>query len=333
MIERTGRVSKFADPVAFVVLVAAVPWFGWLPLLPVIVGFAVLQVLVHLLLSDTEHAELHVLIGLGAALGGTCCALILCHPAPLYALPLLTILSFSNAAAMPWKPATAVSGATAVAITLTAYILNAHAVESNPSIIVFPLALLGSISCFGYGIGQSTVAHLNVAVTDQLTGMLNRAALASRVAELAHRIGSGGEPVAMLIADLDCFKAINDEHGHDAGDRVLAEVADRIRGSVRLFDSVYRIGGEEFLVLMVGIDRTGAVAVGERIRAAVRRDRVAGLPVTISIGISTCGAGTQFDYEELFAVADSALLDAKARGRDRVLAGLAVPTPLRSVAA
>ena len=201
-----------------------------------------------------------------------------------------------------------------------ALLMDAPAVLSNPSILVLPLALLGAVSLFGYGIGQATVDQLGVATIDQLTGMLSRTALRARVAELSHRPDAGGKPVAVLVADLDNFKAINDEHGHATGDRVLAEVAERMRTGLRLFDSAYRIGGEEFLVLLVGMDERGAAVVAERIRASVGGRRTAGLPVTVSIGVSECGAGEAFDYERLFGAADAALRVAKANGRNRVAA-------------
>ncbi len=120
-----------------------------------------------------------------------------------------------------------------------------------------------------------------------------------------------------MVADLDHFKAINDQHGHACGDHVLVGVAERIQAGVRLFDPVYRIGGEEFVALLVGASPDSST-VAERIRDAVRSEPIAGIPVTVSIGVAVSPAGEPFDYEALFAAADAALRRAKTSGRDRV---------------
>lgn len=163
------------------------------------------------------------------------------------------------------------------------------------------------------------VAELRVAaISDGLTGALNRVALEARIAELTHR-PAGRDAVALVMADLDHFKAINDANGHEAGDRVLAEVALRMRGELRAFDAMYRIGGEEFVILLLGTGTDVASAVAERIRASVARSTAAGVDVTVSLGVAGSASGTQFDYDATFALADAALLAAKREGRNRVV--------------
>jgi diguanylate cyclase (GGDEF)-like protein len=118
--------------------------------------------------------------------------------------------------------------------------------------------------------------------------------------------------------DLDNFKSVNDQHGHARGDAVLREAADLMRANLRSFELVYRVGGEEFLVLMPGVDRQGGSAVAERLRQAVRATEIpAAGSVTVSIGLAEFDASTP-DARALFAAADSALYEAKRAGRDRV---------------
>jgi diguanylate cyclase (GGDEF)-like protein len=124
--------------------------------------------------------------------------------------------------------------------------------------------------------------------------------------------------VCLVIADIDHFKAINDVHGHAIGDTVLADVADILRGHLRSFELIYRIGGEEFLILMPGVDRAGGRVVAERLREAFERARPGGQDVTASFGVAMAtGAAVQFD--PLFDAADKALYRAKDEGRNRVV--------------
>ncbi len=318
MTTRITEIAKTANPLMLAALLVSTPWLGWTPLIPIIAGVAVLLVINLVLLPYFELPEYPGMVGVIAVLLGSGLGLVLAQRQPLFMLPLLTILMFGHAASLPAPAAAGVAVLTGAVMTAAALLVGSHQVLENPSILVFPLALLGAIAVFGHAVGQSTVDHRAAATIDPLTGTLTRTALRSRVAELTHR-GGTGVPVAMLLADLDHFKAINDEHGHPVGDRVLAEVAARLRGCIRVFDSVYRIGGEEFVVLLVDGDEPAAVTAAERIRVAVREHPVAGVPVTLSVGVAALPADTPFDYTQLFAAADAALLAAKASGRDRVL--------------
>ena len=103
---------------------------------------------------------------------------------------------------------------------------------------------------------RSDVYHRGETVIDPLTGMLNRKALASRVAELEQQSLVSGEPVGLVVGDLDRFKEVNDSCGHATGDAVLKEVAYAMRKELRAFDLAYRLGGEEFLVVLPGPTRT-----------------------------------------------------------------------------
>jgi diguanylate cyclase (GGDEF)-like protein len=155
------------------------------------------------------------------------------------------------------------------------------------------------------------------AVVDQLTGLFNRKALAGRYAEAAAQARVLGAPVSLVLCDLDHFKRVNDEHGHDAGDVVLREAAYRMRKTLRSFDLVYRLGGEEFLVLLPGEDDDAAQAVALRLVADIAADPLGGLAVTMSAGVSTAQDASP-DFDALLKRADVALYDAKHAGRNCV---------------
>jgi len=161
---------------------------------------------------------------------------------------------------------------------------------------------------------------------DALTGLLNRRGFEERVELELRRSARDGEPLGAVAFDLDHFKAINDEHGHEVGDRVLVWVAGIIAAQARETDVVGRLGGEEFTVVLPRAGAAAARAFAERVRLAVRSagdgaHRPAGVPasllVTISAGVA---AGARLpDAAILLAGADVALYEAKRAGRDRTV--------------
>ena len=187
-------------------------------------------------------------------------------------------------------------------------------------------------------IGQAVVAFENArlhrvveqqAVVDGLTGLANRRRADEMLARELARSRRFGGPVGLILADVDDFKAINDEYGHPVGDAVLREVAGAFLGTVREIDVAARWGGEEFAVVLPGTDAEGAARAAERIREALaRREMFAPdggvLRVTASFGVASSSLGTT--SEELVALADEALYRAKRAGKDRVDAGSA-PLP------
>jgi two-component system cell cycle response regulator len=166
---------------------------------------------------------------------------------------------------------------------------------------------------------------LELAVTDQLTGLHNRRYMSGQLEALVKRAVLGGDPVAALLIDIDHFKKINDGFGHDVGDEVLREFAVRLASNVRAIDLPCRYGGEEFVVVMPDTQLEDALRIAERIRLHVAGSpfRVMGgselLTVTISIGVAaTCGALDKPDA--LLKRADEAVYEAKAGGRNKVIA-------------
>ncbi len=160
---------------------------------------------------------------------------------------------------------------------------------------------------------------------DPLTGLWNRRAATAGLRRDLDRAARSGEPVALLLGDLDGFKSINDTWGHAAGDQVLVETAARLRRCARQSDSIARWGGEELLVVLPGSDAMVAAEVAERIRLAVGSEPVvvAGnrLPVTISLGVAVTHAAAAEEWQELVRLADEALYRAKQYGRNRVEMG------------
>jgi diguanylate cyclase len=165
------------------------------------------------------------------------------------------------------------------------------------------------------------------AATDPLTGLANRRAFDAALLELAGHAMDSGQPLAVLIADVDHFKTVNDRWGHDTGDAVLRMVAGCLRQAVRGRDIVARHGGEEFSIILPETALAGAEAVAENLRAGVSQTHLAleasssVLTVTISVGVTTYAAGEKLS--ETLARADRALYRAKQDGRNRT----AVATP------
>jgi two-component system, cell cycle response regulator len=175
---------------------------------------------------------------------------------------------------------------------------------------------------------HSLQLSLEMAITDQLTGLFNRRYMSRHLGTLIGDSTATGKPVSFLIMDIDYFKQVNDTYGHDVGDEVLREFANRVSANVRGIDLACRYGGEEFVVVMPDTDMNFAYMVAERLRQAVAdapfhiSTEPGQLPVTISIGV-TCSEGTNDTAEGLLKRADKALYRAKRDGRNRVVADAA----------
>jgi diguanylate cyclase (GGDEF)-like protein/PAS domain S-box-containing protein len=160
------------------------------------------------------------------------------------------------------------------------------------------------------------------ATHDALTGLLNRAALFDSLEREIARCSREDKALAVIMADLDHFKKINDNHGHLAGDAVLKEVADRISESVRPYDVVGRYGGEEILIGLPGCDEAGAFSFAERIRSAICKSEIPTMDgqigLTVSLGIAVFRRSEFMNMDEVIRVADAALYAAKKAGRDCV---------------
>jgi diguanylate cyclase (GGDEF)-like protein len=203
---------------------------------------------------------------------------------------------------------------------LSTMALEPQSVFDRPDRLIFPIALVIATAIFSGATQASDREHRREAVLDPLTGLLNRSAMLNRFAELEQLAGHGEHAsLGLIVADLDHFKRVNDEHGHPVGDAVLKDVGYALRKALRAFDLVYRIGGEEFVVLLPGADLAHAIEVAERLRAAVAGQRTGDVAVTMSLGV-TAARGGEVRFAELYGAADAALYEAKRAGRDCVRA-------------
>jgi diguanylate cyclase (GGDEF)-like protein len=185
--------------------------------------------------------------------------------------------------------------------------------------IVFAMA--SYTARFYYGtVRRAEKKLVELATKDPLTGLSNRRNLLALAEHEIARAQRSGEPIALVIADIDHFKQINDRHGHDAGDHVLSHVGALLMQMCRGQDIVARWGGEEFLLLLPATSIDAATALAERIRESVAGAAIdhggKRVNVTLSLGVATLVAGEELSAA--IARADGALYQSKAQGRDRV---------------
>jgi diguanylate cyclase (GGDEF)-like protein len=174
---------------------------------------------------------------------------------------------------------------------------------------------------------SSTVRELELlATTDELTGLHNRRSLLQRLKFETARAKRFRTPLSAVMIDLDCFKKINDDYGHAAGDQVLANVGRLLRESVRVIDIPGRYGGEELCVILPNTPIEGACKFAETLRAKIESQLhysgVRVVPVTASLGVGSFDHMEIADAESLLRQADGALYRAKNSGRNRVECGV-----------
>ena len=320
MEERIKPVRRLAIGILALALIASAPWLGWWTLIPLAgVGFLFLVADARLQLSERPEylmfaawvgSELMIAVAVGLTGGVEVASL------SWLAIPVVTLSARFSLRGV-------ISGvAIAVALLIAvAFSSGTGEVLDKPTLLLAPLALILAVAVLSTALMESDVEHRGEAVIDPLTGMLNRKALMNRVVELAQLSEVTGEPVGMILGDLDRFKDVNDSQGHAAGDAALTDVGYLVRKRLRAFDFAYRVGGEEFLILLPGADTRECVAIAEDLRRAIAANIVGdGTALTISFGASASARGAGFDYERVFAAADEALYEAKSEGRNRVCA-------------
>lgn len=171
---------------------------------------------------------------------------------------------------------------------------------------------------------DSVQSSMEMAVMDQLTGLHNRRFMDNRLAAMFDESALRARSLSILVLDVDHFKAVNDSWGHDAGDEVLREFADRVRACTRGIDLVARMGGEEIVVVLPDTGRDAASHVAERIREKVEsqpfaiQNGIRNIKVTVSVGVAHRRAGDA-SSADMMKRADDALYQAKASGRNRVI--------------
>jgi diguanylate cyclase (GGDEF)-like protein len=301
-----------------VVFVISIPWLGWLPFLP-LVGSVLGYTLLRPRIASSERPEYvvaatvvnaQILIGVGIALTGGANS-----PAiPFILLPLVTLPArFSTRGVYAGLAVTAVTlVAGTVGVDFSGFV-------DNPTLVLSGLATAGGLTAFANFLMNAEMEQRSDSVLDPLTGLLNRKSLLERFEEIAQQAALTDAWVCVLACDLDRFKRVNDLHGHGRGDQVLKDAAHVLRKQLRSFELLYRLGGEEFLVVLPGLTVGEGRDVAERARVALEDARPGGLPLTASMGVAAA-RGTEVAYDTLFRAADGALYDAKRTGRNRVVA-------------
>jgi diguanylate cyclase (GGDEF)-like protein len=316
--DRVRMIRLVGSAAVGVALLISTPWLGWWTF--VLFSLSVLNFLnVDYRIDKSAHPErvsawaiviTLLLIATGAVLSGG-------PKSP--ALPWLVLPAGMVAAR--FRPKVVIAGLVLTVFVILAASLGAdpRATIADPVPVFSTLALLTGVVSIVWALQAAELHHRSEAILDPLTGLLNRHALAPRFIELTLQARLTRQPVSLLLCDIDNFKAINDAHGHDCGDGVLRDVAYTLRKHLRSFELVYRLGGEEFLIVLPGIDGPAGLEVAERLRSAVQEIRPVGIDVTVSFGMSAA-AGGEVDYDTMFKAADSALYEAKHAGRNCVVA-------------
>jgi diguanylate cyclase (GGDEF)-like protein len=294
------------------------PWLGWWPLL-FLVPAACFFAAADAWMPKVARPELLMFaawIGSEVTIAG---AVALEGGPRVAALSWLAIPVITLSSRFPMRGVVAGVGIAAALMLAVSLGVDAQAVIHEPDRVIAPLALILCVAVLSTPLMRSDIQHRSDAVIDQLTGMLNRKALSVRLLELTQQSEITGEPVGVIVGDVDRFKSINDTRGHSVGDAVLRDVAYVLRKHLRAFDLAYRLGGEEFLILVPGSDIEATVELAERLREGLADEEVtAGVSVTMSFGVAASRRREPFDYPRVFARADAALYEAKRSGRNRV---------------
>jgi len=321
MLDMEGRVRPLRRQsvvILAVAMLAMTPWTGWGPplfLIPTGIGFGLADRFMPRI-AKPEYLMFGAWVGTSLMLAGA---------AALAGGPRVPTISWLSLPVIALGSRFSMRGVVVGVLICMGLVLavafgvNTPVVLNNPVVVLVPLGMVLIIGMLSVPLMRSDIQHRSDAVIDQLTGMLNRKALSTRSEELAQQALISGDPVGMIVCDLDHFKQINDTHGHPVGDDVLRDVAYLLRKNLRAFDLAYRLGGEEFLILLPGSGLERSVELAERLRSRVAGDPLAGgVPVTMSFGVSASGQGEPFDYQDVFSEADAALYRAKRGGRNQV---------------
>jgi diguanylate cyclase (GGDEF)-like protein len=302
------------------------PWNGWATLLlfvPAGINLAVLDVMV----GRSEYPERWAMGSMVFLMLLFAASIPLTGGADGSAVPLIIIPA--AVAPMRFRGVVVLALGILTVLTLLAVTLafDSGGTLDDPRLIVTTIALLISVTLANWSLVEAEMKQRDAAVLDPLTGLLNRKALEARALELEQQAQLTGGSVALVACDLDNFKHVNDSHGHDRGDAVLRSCAYQMRKALRSFELIYRLGGEEFLLVLPAANLEEGLLVADRLRQTIEDVEPGGLKITASFGVSA-GAGEEVVYDRLFKAADEALYDAKAAGRNCVMpVAVADPAP------
>lgn len=299
-----------------IMILCAGPWVGYITFVPYAAS-ALVFALTERNLLERRRPEYWTFAGWAFCQVMIATAVLIAGEAGVYFLPWLGVPTVTLVARFTAR-------GQAFGIALTALLIIAVVVAADPALAwsepyraIAPLSCVIGLAALARPLMHSELEHRAEALIDVLTGLPNRAALQRDAAELLARADADGVPLGLLVADIDHFKSINDTYGHDRGDEVLQDTAEAMRGAMRSLDEVYRLGGEEFVVLLFGAEIRAAEEIAERVRASVEGRRPGGLPVSISVGVTV--GRHDGDLPALLRDADEALYRAKRAGRNRVV--------------
>jgi diguanylate cyclase (GGDEF)-like protein len=319
LLDMDARLQK-PRTVAMAILASALlvcgPWVGWWTILVVVGLFAAWKSL-DALKVDSEKPEWFIAGGWLVSVSAIAAGILLSGAANSPAKSWLLVPALTLPAR--FRDRVIYTGVGICLLVLAAVTIGAEPdkVADQPQLFVFPAALIAASVAMSMALRSAELQHRSEVVLDQLTGMLNRKALESRTLELEVQSRVSRQPVGLIVCDIDNFKQVNDTHGHAVGDAVLADFAYRLRKELRAYDLAYRLGGEEFVVLVPGGALEQTQELAERLRAVTESAPLEGVEVTASFGVAASAPGG-LDFAALFAQADEALYRAKAGGRNRV---------------
>lgn len=298
--------------------IAASPLIGW-PMVPMLLVAFVAMATVDKRIERSSRPErvvartlvlMTVLTGFSAALTGGAVSPVLA----LLVIP-VAVTSARFRAPVVWAAA-GFAALTAVVVAVTGGVQQAI---DHPLTLIAVFVLLVAVTAATTALMDAEFEFRSQSVLDPLTGLLNRSGLEARFAELREQARLLNQPLCLIMCDLDHFKSVNDTWGHERGDRVLREVSYEMRKSLRSFELFYRLGGEEFLVLLPGIDLPRGVDIAQSLRATVEDSRPGDVAITASCGVSVA-TGEGIEFLTLYRAADEALYRAKSAGRNKVVA-------------
>ena len=318
-VDTSERVRKARSGVALLTgaaVILLIPTLGWLPFAFFVVQVAYLAGLDGRM-ARARFPEIQAAAGMfttGVAITASIAVTGGPHSPvlPLMALPVAMIAARFR----PQVVFTGVVGA-AIAIVAVGLALDASYFVHHPADSLIAIIVTTGAAAIATAIQGAEVQHRRESVIDPLTGTLNRKALDSRFHEIEQQAHVSGGSVCMVEFDLDFFKRVNDFLGHERGDAVLRDMAYEVRKTLRTFELLYRLGGEEFLIVLPGAHLGDAIEIADRIRRRVLECRPAGVEITVSLGVSQA-SGSSVEFATLYSAADEALYEAKHNGRNQV---------------
>lgn len=314
--DRVRKARTFGAACAGVGILVLAPILSWW-LVPIFVVAAIVLAFVDPAMRRLEHPEraaaggmvsIEIAVAAAAAVTGGPLSPIL----PWMVVPVA--MSAVRFRAQVVAAGVAIEALLVVVIGLT---VDAGAFFAHPALSIVSVTLTASVAAIALAIQGAEMQHRHESVLDPLTGLLNRKSLLPRFEELQQQAQQQQAPICMIAADLDNFKRVNDTNGHEVGDAVLREAAYEMRKCLRTFELFYRLGGEEFLAVIPGVDLAQGRELAERMRIAVERAKPSGTEITVSLGVAIA-TGDQLEFEHLFGAADQALYEAKHAGRNRI---------------